>query len=299
MSVRSLGRELIIGMATGLGVDAANRVHERRVMHARRQALLRVLFFHGTPASHVGRFRRQLAWLRRRFEVIDFGAFTQRVASPVWPASDRPAVLLTFDDGLVSNYEVAAPLLEEAGTRGLFFVVPAFSLATGDASRLFFGKRFPRRAARYERAMTPHEIRDLVDRGHTIGNHTLSHVRLSETPEVEYGREILDAAAVIESWIGRPVEAFAWPFVWNAITMAAHRLAAERHRYCFSPCPGMVDLRTDRTALLWRTNAEVDRSFREFRFQCSGLADYVAAPRRQQLRRLLAAPVGGTDSQAA
>jgi peptidoglycan/xylan/chitin deacetylase (PgdA/CDA1 family) len=297
MSLRSAGRQLIIHATTGLGLDVAHRLRERRAMRGEGRSFVRVLYLHGTPVAYADRLRRQLAWLRRRFELIDFDAFKARFDNPQPASSDRPAVLLTFDDGLASNYEVAAPLLEEAGTRGLFFVVPAFSLATGEHSRRLYAERIRGRADRYERGMSPAEIRDLADRGHAVGNHTFSHARLSHTPPGEYGRELLESAAAIESWTGRAVEAFAWPFVWDAITPAAHRIAAGRHRFCFSPCTGRVDPHTDAPALLWRTNAEVDRSLAEFRFQCSGLADHASLGRRRRLRRLLAAR--GADSQAA
>jgi peptidoglycan/xylan/chitin deacetylase (PgdA/CDA1 family) len=292
MSLRSLGRQLVIRVTTGVGLDAANRGRERRLIRDGARPLTRVLFFHRTPAAFAGEFRRQLAWLQERFDLIDFNTFKQRIESAATPASDRPGLLLTFDDGFLSNYEVAAPMLEDAGVRGVFFVVPTFSLADPAASRAFFRDQLHGHEAAYERAMTPAEIRDLADRGHTIGNHTFTHARLSVSPPAEYRHEILDAADVIESWIGRPVEAFAWPYVWNGITPEAHQLITARHRYCFSPSAGLVDPRVDAPGLVWRTNAEVDRSFEEFRFQCSGLADHAGTSRRRHLRGLLGAPAG-------
>ena len=292
MSVRSLGRQLVIRVTTGAGLDAVNRGHERRLIRGGAPALTRVLFYHRTPVECAGEFRRQLAWLQQRFELIDFHTFTQRIESTAPAASERPALLITFDDGFVSNYTVAAPILEEAGVRGVFFVVPTFTLADAAASRAFFTEQLHGHPARYERAMTPADIRDLARRGHTIGNHTFTHARLSVSPPAEYQHEILDAADLIESWIERPVEAFAWPYVWDGITAEAHQLATARHRYCFSPCPGLVDPRVDTPALVWRTNAEVDRSVGEFQFQASGLADHAGAWRRRHLRSLLGTPAG-------
>jgi peptidoglycan/xylan/chitin deacetylase (PgdA/CDA1 family) len=284
MSFRSSGRQLVIRVTAGVGLDAVNRARERRLVREADGGLMRVLFFHGTPASYAAEFRRQIAWLKEHFELIDFETFTQRLAAP--RTTDRPALLLTFDDGFVSNYAVAAPILEDAGVRGVFFVVPTFSLAGEAESRAFFTEKLHGKPERYERAMTPAEIRDLAERGHTIGNHTYTHARLSVSPAAEYRHEILDAADTIESWIDRPVEAFAWPYVWNGITPEAHQLVTARHRYCFSPCTGLIDPRRDSPALLWRTGAEVDRSFEEFRFQCSGLADHVGALRRARLKSL-------------
>jgi peptidoglycan/xylan/chitin deacetylase (PgdA/CDA1 family) len=295
MSLRARGRQLLIHATTSLGVDAANRMHERGAMQARDQALVRVLYFHATRPAFAAQFRRQLTWLHQHFDIIDFAGLKQRFESAERPQTDRPAVLLTFDDGFVSNHDVAAPLLEEFGMRGVFFVAPTFTLAGDESSRAFFATQLHGKPERYERAMTPDEIGALAERGHTIGNHTFSHARLSATPEADYHHEIVDAAALIESWTGRPVETFAWPYAWNAITPAAHRLAAERHAYCFSPCAGVVDPRSDSPSLLWRTNAEADRSFGEFRFQCSGLADYANASRRQWVRRTLEIPAAPTD----
>jgi peptidoglycan/xylan/chitin deacetylase (PgdA/CDA1 family) len=211
----------------------------------------------------------------------------------------RPPLLLTFDDGFASNYDVAAPLLEAHGIRGLFFVVPAFSMASPTAAPAFYRDRIRGRADRFERSMTPDEIADLARRGHTIGNHTFSHCRLSDVSENDLRHEIDDSAEVIESWIGRRVEAFAWPFVWDAVTPEAHAAIRARHSYCFSPCAGLNDTGRDSPALLWRANAEADRSFREFRFQCSGLADIVNAGRRAALIRRLADPRVAGDRAAA
>lgn len=287
MSLRKFSRRVAITSATTLGLDALARRRERRELPRRGSPLVRVLYMHATPADQADALRRHLAWLQQQFRLIDFATLVDWFESDSQPAGDgRPAMLLTFDDGLASNYEVAAPILEEAGVRGLFFVVPGFSVLTGDESMRFYRDRIRKRHS-FEPSMTPRQIRSLADRGHAIGNHTFSHAHLAETPARDYDHEILDSAAAIESWIGRPVDAFAWPFVWNAITPAAHRLAAARHRFCFAPCAGRVDRLNDAPHLIWRTNLEPHYGRREARFQCSPLADRAAARRRRHLVNLL------------
>lgn len=66
-----------------------------------------------------------------------------------------PPVMLAFDDGGVSAYEIIAPLLEEYGWRGFFFITT--DCIDSDAF------------------MTRRQIRDLHDRGHVIGSHSCSH----------------------------------------------------------------------------------------------------------------------------
>ena len=283
--LRYWSRQLVITATTALQLDRIERRRERRELACRATPLVRVLFAHATLAHQARSFRSQVRWLTRHFDVIDFARFDELMVSSVKTRRDKPAVLLTFDDGLASNYQVAAPILEEEGVRGLFFVIPGFSILTGEAALDFYRQRIRERHP--EPAMTPEQVADLAARGHTIGNHTFSHALLSEAPPADYAREILDSAATLESWTGRSVDTFAWPFVWNGITREAHRLVTERHRYCFSPCAGRVDVASDDPHLIWRTNIEPRYRHAEVRFQCSPLADRFSAARREALTRQL------------
>jgi hypothetical protein len=65
------------------------------------------------------------------------------------------------------------------------------------------------------------------------------------------------------------------------------RIAAARHTYCFAPCSGLVDACRDSTSLIWRTNLEPYHREAEFRFQASGLADWISSSRRAALSRML------------
>jgi peptidoglycan/xylan/chitin deacetylase (PgdA/CDA1 family) len=281
-SLRILRRRALIYSSVAVHLDEFERWRERRQMRQGGQHI-RVLYFHGTPAVDADGFRRQLIWLQRHFRIIDFAEFEQVVTgSPAHhvPRS-KPLLLLTFDDGLLSNYEVAAPMLEAMGLRALFFVVPDFSLRSGDSARAFCRDRILQR--RVERAMSPDQIADLTARGHTIGNHTFSHANLRDLAPSGYHHEVVESAAVIESWTGRPVTAFAWPFRWNAISPEAFHLAADRHRFCFAPCAGRTAVSRPRGPVFWRTGMETYFADAEMRFQCSGLADLAAARRRRRL----------------
>lgn len=286
-TLRRIGRRAGIDAAAALGLAERARASERREMRTRRRPFARVLFLHETPPETAQRFREQLAFLRDRFNVVDFEMFKRLFDGTASLADDRPAAMLTFDDGMASNYEVAAPLLEEAGMRGVFFVVPRFSECSERDARRFYVQRIRDRRPGLS-AMTPDQIRDLADRGHTIGNHTLTHASLSETPSSELHSEIDESADVIQSWLRRPVEAFSWTFRWDAITPEAHRVAAARHAYCFTPCSGRVDLEIDSPLLIWRTSVESSYDMAEFSFKCSPLADHVSA----HLRRRVAAALG-------
>lgn len=77
-----------------------------------------------------------------------------------WPGGARAAVVLTYDDGMDTHLDHAAPDLEAAGLRGTFFVPGhSESLAT----------RLP-------------EWRALAARGHELANHAIFHPCLRRPP---------------------------------------------------------------------------------------------------------------------
>lgn len=65
------------------------------------------------------------------------------------------SITLTFDDGGVSFYSIIAPMLEANGLRGQFYIATDYIGTEG--------------------FMTEEQIRDLRQRGHTIGSHSASH----------------------------------------------------------------------------------------------------------------------------
>ena len=79
-----------------------------------------------------------------------------------WPAGQKCAVSLTYDDGLPVHYEYVGPALLEAGLRGTFNV-----LIRGDP------------------LLHPEEWRKLAQSGHELANHTLFHPCRRE-PAAEY-----------------------------------------------------------------------------------------------------------------
>ncbi len=84
-------------------------------------------------------------------------------------------VVFSFDDGGVSFYTEAAPILERYGFKGVFFISTAFIGKPG--------------------FLTEEQIRDLDARGHIIGSHTHNHLRnLSlfdrETIENEWNKSV-------------------------------------------------------------------------------------------------------------
>jgi peptidoglycan/xylan/chitin deacetylase (PgdA/CDA1 family) len=67
------------------------------------------------------RFDAQIAFLARRYDIIDLDAAWERVRNGV--KSARPGVVITFDDGYRDNFDHALPILRKHGATGTFYVV--------------------------------------------------------------------------------------------------------------------------------------------------------------------------------
>ena len=74
-------------------------------------------------------FRRQMQWLSSNCRVLPLREAVAELAGG-GPFA-RPLVAITFDDGYWDNFELAAPVMEEYGLRGTFFVTSGF-VANGE-----------------------------------------------------------------------------------------------------------------------------------------------------------------------
>jgi peptidoglycan/xylan/chitin deacetylase (PgdA/CDA1 family) len=103
--------------------------------------------------------------------------------------NDPAEVALTFDDG---PNEAATPalldVLAQRGVRATFF-------AMGDFAR-----------------MQPELVRRVVADGHLLGNHTMSHPKLSVTSASRVRAELADCNALLEEITGEAVRYFRPPF---------------------------------------------------------------------------------------
>ena len=297
MNLRTRTRSLAIQAA------ALFRAQEMHFQTLDPQSQALVVAMHETPPSLAANFRTQLEWASQHFKIGSLedlaGLWAPRTQAK--PAC-KPLLLFTFDDGRESNYTVAAPLLESFGGRGVFFIVPAFAETSGSPHSLHFyrtkinpdfnsrcdsGCESRHHESEDWKPMSPSQIADLAARGHAIGNHTATHRRLLNLSSADLEQEIVDSARQLASWTGKPVEAFAWTFGWDSIDRNAWEVARRYHRFCFSPCAGIVHAARDQPSLLWRREIEARYSAPEYRFAYSGIVDLWWAGRRRSLRNLV------------
>jgi peptidoglycan/xylan/chitin deacetylase (PgdA/CDA1 family) len=242
-------------------------------------------------------FEAQVDWLAERTRVLPVSDALSQLhdSSP----SSKPLVCLTFDDGYVDNFEIAAPVLEARGLRGTFFITAGAVQARkplwydrAAAMWMLLGREklcqwvgasggtdasgFPTREAWIEwlkgvpndrrvsvmtmletgvndsalpcPLMTVDQVRQLAERGHEIGSHTLWHPILTTMPTRDRRNEIEGAKKLLQKWTKRDVTGFCYPN--GDFDAAVIRLLDEAgHGYACTTRPGPNDEDTDRFQL--------------------------------------------------
>ncbi len=257
----------------------------------RRRGYVRVVNYHGTPPEHAASFERQMAFYAEHFSPVTRGDLDRLFRDGRWVAP-RPGLLISFDDGLRTNFDVAAPLLERYGFTGWFFVPVGF-IDEPPATQVRYAHehliQVDHTPPDGRVAMSRDELRAL-SRRHVVGCHTRTHLRLEDgVPPARLEDEIVAARADLEAALGRAVDTFCWvggeEHTYSAEAARVVRRAG--YRYAFMTNNAPLTHRAD-PMQIQRTNIEAAWSLDVLRFQLSGVMDALFTPKRARVNRLTA-----------
>lgn len=159
---------------------------------------------------------------------------------------DRPLIAFTFDDGFEECYTCIAPVLEKYHTNAAFFINPGFISGDAASQKAFVEETV---LSPGKRPLTWEQLKDLQERGHIIGAHTMDHYIADINDENELKHQIIDCKLEIERHLGTKCSYFAWPFgkLKDTDTMAIemvcrtfpHAFNQSYYRHYFS-CGGRI-----------------------------------------------------------
>lgn len=205
---------------------------------------LRVLLYHDIPPDKEKRFIEQLDFIRKKWNFVTPEEFSKMINNEI-PVKGRN-LLLSFDDGFYSNRKVAENILGPRNIKALFFVVSDFiGISNREDERKFISKNIfpgsiPSLIPVSMTGMNENDIKYLINNGHEIGSHTVSHARLSQINNLsELETEIIQSKNDIEKKFNVPIRHFAYTFGdFNSLNREALQIAKNNYDFVYTSFRG-------------------------------------------------------------
>jgi peptidoglycan/xylan/chitin deacetylase (PgdA/CDA1 family) len=278
-------KEMLAAVARASRLDAAGFALQR----AQFSPFIRAVNYHDVSPQYADAFDRQLKFYAKHFECVGVEGLLALQAGR-WE-SEKPGIIISFDDGLRSHAEVAAPLLERHDMVGWFMVPIAFVDTPPTLQETYAREHLIDHAAHDygdpRIALSWDQVRALSER-HVIGCHTWNHTRLTDSlNDDQLFEEIPRAKKRLESELSAEVPVFAWVGgeertysrgAAEAIKRAGFEMSFMTNNQLIRPGCDLLQLQ--------RTNVEAWDSESIMRLQISGLFDLIYRGKRERVNRL-------------
>jgi peptidoglycan/xylan/chitin deacetylase (PgdA/CDA1 family) len=141
-------------------------------------------------------------------------------------------VSFTYDDGFEECHSIIAPALEEFKINAAFFINGGF-IGGNEKYKENFTENIVKVSGK--KPLSWSNVKNLHQRGHIIGSHTLDHVNMNSTDYEYIDFQISKNKQLIEECISDICEYFAFPFgQFRHINNETLSQAEKYHKYIFS-----------------------------------------------------------------
>jgi len=151
-------------------------------------------------------FAEHLRWLKANCVLIRLGDVPAALGDT---HADRPRVAITFDDGLLDNYEHAFPLLSEFGVPATIYLTAGF--LEGDP-RVVEHMQWLADDSENVHPMSWQQVREMQAAGIEFGCHTYGHGNLAHMDGAAVESDLVRSRQTIEGHLGERVASMAYPF---------------------------------------------------------------------------------------
>ena len=178
---------------------------ESQVLPKRADPKIVILMYHNLVYGRTGaeynrdiyNFEHDLAFLRARFRIIDFHDLVAIAQGEM--ELDTDAAIISFDDGDLSVYAVAFPLLRDYEIKATFFLIAG---SVGDIGYMNWTQIREMEASRNPAG----------ERLFTFGSHSTSHAYMGDLDQATLEKELQGSRQIIEDNTGEKVRFLALPF---------------------------------------------------------------------------------------
>lgn len=226
-------------------------------------------------------FERHLKFYKKYFRNISPSDLNAVLNGSHESHNKKPGIVISFDDGLRSNFDYALPMLEKYSFTGWFFVPAGFVLNPfkefAKINSITCIQEYP--DGRY--GFNQHELKALAE-NHVIGCHTYTHHRMKDDDNRKVLKhEISESKEVLESILQVPVNIFCWVGgEFEHYTTAAYSAIENAgYRFSFTTNTKVISKHTNRLNLN-RTGIMSNNSLALVLFQLSGFMDLLYVRKR-------------------
>jgi peptidoglycan/xylan/chitin deacetylase (PgdA/CDA1 family) len=192
----SMGRIVKLGVSLAYHVLRSGWNILCRALGKKRSGTAVVLYYHNVPIRFRSQFEAQMKLVCRLARPVALNDLNNLSAG-------CHSVAITFDDGLDSVAENAAPTLDRLGVPATVFVVADRLGVVPEWGQAYY--------APHERVMSQEQLHGLP-KVMSVGSHTLTHPDLTAVSEERAVQEIAASRQKLETLLRRPVLHFAFPY---------------------------------------------------------------------------------------
>ena len=227
-----LGRshqERVARLAQTVGfTDFLCRIQERRY-----RPYLRALNYHGMSPKDRDSLEAQFRYLAENYTCLTDQGLEDFLAGK--RSLKKPGLLITFDDGYHSQYDIAAPILEKYGLVGWFFVITS---ACDPEKKIIETDTEPLNTAYF---MNWTHLTELLTRGHIVGCHTQNHRNVGKLHSEAYDLELERSKLTLEKHLKIPIRSFCFPFgTTDSYSAESLRTLTQHYDFLFHSFPKAI-----------------------------------------------------------
>jgi len=252
-----------------------------------------VVNYHTTYPEFNNNFLKQITFFKKNFDIVDLESIKK------FKFSEKPKLILTFDDAHVSNFQISK-ILQEENIPAVFFIPVNFvyrdseqnlkqeyDLAVNKFS-ILSDYNLDQKNDYKKLSMTHENLLELIDKNFEIGCHSLNHVRLNNNLSLnELQKEIIESKIILERNLKTKINYFCWVIGdKESYSSRAYNLIKKNYELSFMTLCESFKVNSDHHKI-HRFNVETNFSLNQVAFILSGIYEFMYKKRRAVLNNIL------------